>query len=158
MKKHPPSALPIEVWQQIEFIFRRHELSCLPPGSSEDGIEPHSVESTKRGVEILGRIWFLPAGCYDLHLCLSRPAFSSLASVTPEAIRNASISEACLVGRALRVTAAVPSAELFGKGLKTLDQGVVSPAVVNGFEVIPTANRLITHEEVRSLLEDTESR
>ena len=62
-----------------------------------------------------------------------------------------------LAARSQRTAGAVIS-ELVRKGLKTLGQGGVSSVMVNGFEVIPAADRVVTHEEVRSLLEDTESR
>jgi hypothetical protein len=119
MKKHPPSVFPAEVWQQIDFVFWRHELSSLPRGSTGDGVEPHSVECTKRGVEILGRIWFLPKGCYDLHLCLGRPHFSNLSSVTADAVRNLAVTEAWLDQQTLRVTAGIPRK---GKGM--VDKGM----------------------------------
>lgn len=110
MKKHHPSELSSEVWQQIEFIFWRHRLSCLPSGFTGDGVEPISIETTKRGIEIEGRIWFLPQGCYDLHLCLARPHFTNISSVTAERVTEAIVSEAWLDRKTLRVTAGVPGA------------------------------------------------
>lgn len=110
MKKHNPSELSSEVWQQIEFIFWRNELSCLPSGFTGDGIEPISIETTKRGIKIEGRIWFLPEGCYDLHLCLARPHFTNISSVTPERVTDVVVTEASLDRKTLRVTAGVPGA------------------------------------------------
>ena len=60
-----------------------------------------------------------------------------------------------LAARSQRTAGEVIS-ELVRKGLQTLGQGVVSPVVVNGFEVIPAAGRVLTQEEVRSLLEEVE--
>ena len=111
MKKHNPSELSSEVWQQIEFIFWRYELSCLPSGFTGDGIEPISIETTKRGIEIEGRIWCLPEGCYDLHLCLARPHFTNIPSVTPERVADVDVTEASLERKTLRVTAGVPGVE-----------------------------------------------
>jgi hypothetical protein len=99
-------------------------LSSLPRGSTGDGVEPHSVECTKRGVEILGRIWFLPKGCYDLHLCLGRPHFSNLSSVTADAVRNLAVTEAWLDQQTLRVTAGIPRK---GKGM--VDKGMETTAL-----------------------------
>jgi hypothetical protein len=110
MKKHNPSELSSEVWQQIEFIFWRNELSCLPSDFTGDGIEPISIKTTKRGIEIEGRIWFLPEGCYDLHLCLARPHFTNISSVTPERVTDVVVTEASLDRKTLRVTAGVPGA------------------------------------------------
>lgn len=120
MKKFPPSALPLDVWQQIELIFRRHQLSCLPRGCVVDGVVSTFIETTKRGVEIVGTVWFLPDGCYDLHLCLVRPHFMGLASITKELIREVAILEAFLDQNTLKVTAGIVNV------LDVCDQSVTS--------------------------------
>lgn len=102
MKKRPPSIFGKEIWTQIEFIFRRHDLECLPKGAACDGLDAIEVESTKLGIEIRGGIWFLPGGRgspnprFDLNLTLARPRFSSIESVTVTKLGNAAISECSL--------------------------------------------------------------
>ncbi len=96
LKTFPPSSLSSDVWKEIEFIFWRHKLDCLSD-SAYDGLDPLEIESTKRGVEIYGGVWFLGGKDasnprYEIILCLSRPRFSSLESVTVEKLRSASIS------------------------------------------------------------------
>jgi hypothetical protein len=103
LKEYPTSAFSEEIWQEIDFIFWRESVSCLPAGRTGDGVEPVNVETTKRGIEISGRISFLPEGSYDLELCLSRPDFSSIESVSVARLRQAVIVECGLEGRTLRV-------------------------------------------------------
>ena len=108
MKIHDPIRMSDEIWKEIHFLFWR-KIECLPDGASGDGIDPHEVVTTKRGIEITGKIWFLPGGWssqlpeYSLELCLSRPQFSSIEGVTAEKIRNAKIREATLVGDVLSI-------------------------------------------------------
>lgn len=110
MKKLPPSAFSAEVWKEIMFAFWRHDLESLPQGSSCDGLDPLEIESTRRGVEIRARVWFLTGGnsstnpCYELSLCLARPRFSSIESVTAEKLESAAISESVLEDGGLYVT------------------------------------------------------
>jgi hypothetical protein len=104
LKKYPTGAFTKEIWQEIEFIFWRERVSCLRPGMTGDGVDPVSIETTKRGVEISGAIWFLPEGSYALHLCLSRPGFSSIESVSVGKLRRAVITGASLEGRTLKIT------------------------------------------------------
>ena len=54
-------------------------------------------------------------------------------------------------------TAGQVISDLVRKGLRTIGQGTSSPQVVNGFEVIPAGDRVVTHELVQHLLEDTEA-
>ncbi len=74
----------------------------MPRGAAFDGLDPVEVQSTKRGVEIHGEIWFLPGGRgspnprYELNLCLARPWFSSIESVTVEKLKSSTISESAL--------------------------------------------------------------
>ena len=93
-----------EIWQEIEFIFWREQVPCLPSGTTGDGIEPVNIETTKRGVEISGTIWFLPDGSYDLSLCLLRPGFSSIESVSVSKLRRAAIVDSSLEGHTLTIT------------------------------------------------------
>lgn len=92
------------------FAFWRHDLESLPQGSSCDGLDPLEIESTRRGVEIRARVWFLTGGnsstnpCYELSLCLARPRFSSIESVTAEKLESAAISESVLEDGGLYVT------------------------------------------------------
>ena len=53
-------------------------------------------------------------------------------------------------------TAGQVISDLVRKGLKTLGQGAAAPAVMNGFEVIPAGERVITHELVQRLLEEAD--
>ena len=91
-------------------IFWRNEVDCMPQGSASDGIDPVGIESTKRGVEIHGGIWFLLGGRgspnprYELNLCLSRPRFSSIESVTADKLRSATISKSAMEDGFLSVT------------------------------------------------------
>ena len=80
-------------------IFRCQEIPCLPKGSATDGLDPEEIESTKHGVEIRGGIWVLLGGRgspnprYEVTMCLSRPRFSSMESVTVEKLQTAKVSE-----------------------------------------------------------------
>ena len=82
----------------------------MPRGAASDGLDPIEIQSTKRGVEIHGGIWFLPGGQgspnprYELNLCLARPRFSSIESVTVEKLKSANISEAALEEGLLSIT------------------------------------------------------
>lgn len=110
LKRYPASVFGEEVQREIYFIFWR-EISCLPPGAVVDGVNPEFVETTKRGVEITGSIWFLPEGCpaflregkWAFHLCLSKPGFPAIESVSVEKVRRADITDSCFDGRTLRV-------------------------------------------------------
>ena len=108
MQKHPSTVFSAEIWKELELLFRREELSCLPRYSSPDGLIPHEVETNKHGVEIHGTIWFLTGGSsnpeFTLTLLLSRPRFSSIGSVTAEELRDAIISNASLGNGHLHVT------------------------------------------------------
>jgi len=104
LKKYSASVFAKEIWQEIEFIFWRERVPCLPSGSTGDGIDPVNIETTKRGVEISGTIWFLPAGNYDLSLCLSRPGFSTIESVSVSKLRRAAITDSSLEGHTLMIT------------------------------------------------------
>ena len=80
-------------------ILCRQEIPCMPKGSATDGLDPMEIESTKHGVEIRGYIWFLPGGLgspnprYEMTMCLSRPRFSSIESVTVKKLQTATISK-----------------------------------------------------------------
>ena len=111
MKKLPPNVFSSEIWQEIELVFRRHDLECLPIGASSDGLDPLEVEATKHGVEIRGCIWFLISGQentnprFEMNLCLSRPRFSSIQSVTAAKLEEAVIEECSLIDGFLEVVA-----------------------------------------------------
>ena len=75
-----------------------------------DGIDADSIETTKRGVEISGTIWFLSTGKYALHLCLSRPGFSSIESVSVSKVRRTTITDSSLERCTLKITVAVSCA------------------------------------------------
>ncbi len=70
----------------------------MPKGSATDGLDPEEIETTKHGVEIHGGIWFLLGGRgspnprYEMTMCLSRPRFSSIESVTTNKLESATIS------------------------------------------------------------------
>ena len=91
-------------------IFWKQDLACMPRGAASDGLDPIEIQSTKRGVEIHGGIWFLPGGRgspnprYELNLCLARPRFSSIESVTAEKLKSATISQSALEGGLLSIT------------------------------------------------------
>ncbi len=82
----------------------------MPNGAATDGLDPQQIELTKLGVEIKGGIWFLLGGRdssnprYEMHMCLSRPRFSSSESVTIDKLRSASISESELEDGYLSIT------------------------------------------------------
>jgi hypothetical protein len=92
-----------EIWQEIEGIFWREGVPCLPDRAT-DGIGPEFIETTKRGVEISGVMWFLPTGRYQFSLCLSRPWFSSMESVTISKLRRTTILDCCFEGQTLSFT------------------------------------------------------
>lgn len=112
VQKYPTSAFPAEIWEEIESIFWRHEVPCLPRGAACDGLDPLEIETTKRGVEIHGGIWFLtggrgsPSPRFEVNLCLSRPRFSSIESVTVERLRTAVLFDSALEDGLLWVTVA----------------------------------------------------
>jgi len=84
----------------------------MPRGSATDGLDQFEIESTKRGVEVRGVIWFLLGGGgspnprYELNLCLSRPRFSSIESVTADKLRSSIVSESDFEDGFLSVTIA----------------------------------------------------
>jgi hypothetical protein len=104
LKKHSTSAFTEDIWREIDFIFWRELVPCLPSGVTPDGIDPVTIETTKRGVEITGTMSLLPAGSYDLALCLSRPGFSSIESVSVSKLRRAAITDSSLKGHTLMIT------------------------------------------------------
>jgi hypothetical protein len=108
VKTHNLSSLPEDAWKEIDFIFWRNEVPCLPRGSTGDGFLPENIETTKRGVEIYGRMTFLDggSGCFEhpMVLCLSRPRFTSIESLLPKKIRTATISKAEFDGDTLCIT------------------------------------------------------
>jgi hypothetical protein len=99
LKKFPPSAFSKDIWIAIEMILRREEIECMPKGSATDGLDPEEIESTKHGVEIRGGIWFLLGGRsdpnprYEMTMCLSRPRFPSIESVTVDKLQSATVSD-----------------------------------------------------------------
>lgn len=110
MKRQAPNVLSNEVWTELETLFWNQQVP-LPSGTASwDGFDIDEVESTKRGVEIRGGIWVLPGGPgspnprYDLHLCLARPRFSSIASVSVDKLKGAVISGSKLEGSRLYLT------------------------------------------------------
>lgn len=111
MKQHPTTVLSAEIWKEIEAIFWRHDLSCMPRGAACDGLEPIHIETTKEGVVIHGRMWFLMGGKdstnprFELILLLARPRFSSIQSVTARKLRSASIFHSSLENDLLRIKA-----------------------------------------------------
>ncbi len=110
LKKHPPNTLSKDIWQEIEMIFWRQKLTCLPTGSAIDGLIPHEIESTKRGIEIHGEIWFLTGGKgapnsrYNLNLYLCRPRFSSIESLTTKKLNSSTITESYIENGLLNIT------------------------------------------------------
>jgi len=106
LKTYPTSAFASEVWRELDFIFWREHVPCLPAGLTPDGIEPVAIETTKRGVEITGTMSFLPTGSYALGLCLSRPSFPSVESVSAAKLRTSTITDASLDGERLRISVA----------------------------------------------------
>ena len=110
MKKYPKSVFAEDIWKEIDFIFWRERVPCLPSGMAGDGIDADSIETTKRSVEISGTIWFLPTGKYELHLCLSRPSFSSIESVSVSKVRRTTVTDSSLEGRNLKITVTVSCA------------------------------------------------
>ncbi|WP_395737154.1 hypothetical protein [Prosthecobacter sp.] len=104
MKQYPTSAFSIEVWREIYGIFWRERIPCLPSDVTPDGIDPVAIETTKRGVEITGMMSFLESKSCPLRLCLSRPVFSSVESVSVAKLRASTISDASLEGKRLSVS------------------------------------------------------
>ena len=110
MHKHSPSAFTDEIWKEIEGIFRRHSVPCMPRGAACDGLDPIEIETTKMGVEVHGGIWFLTGGSgspsprFELNLCLSRPRYSSIESVTVAKLQTAVVSDSSLEDEVLCIT------------------------------------------------------
>jgi hypothetical protein len=106
VKTYPTSAFASEVWRELYFVFRRERVPCLPADLTPDGIEPVTIETTKRGVEIIGTMSFLPSGSCALDLCLLRPCFSSVESVSVAKLRTSTITDASLDGQRLSISVA----------------------------------------------------
>ena len=108
MKDYPLSILSKECWREIDFFFRLCEIPCIDKGSSGDGFIAENIETNKRGVEITGVMTFLggKTGYFEnrMVLCLSKPQFSSVQSITPEKIANAILAEAYIEGKLLYIT------------------------------------------------------
>lgn len=106
VKTYPTSAFAIEVWRELDFVFWRELIPGLPVGLTPDGIEAVTIETTKRGVEIIGTMSFIPSGSFALYLCLSRPGFSSVESVSVAKLRTSTITGASLDGQRLSISVA----------------------------------------------------
>lgn len=69
------------------------------PEGEPDGLEPVEIECTKRGVELRGGLGFFPDGprstnpTYGFNLCLARPRFTTLESVTLDRVRSLTVRE-----------------------------------------------------------------
>lgn len=97
LKKYPPSLLSKDIWHEIEILFWNGDVPCMPEGAP-DGLDPVEIECTKRGVELRGGLWFLPDGPrgspnprYGFNLCLARPRFTTIGSVTLDRIRSVTV-------------------------------------------------------------------
>ena len=108
MKKHPKTVFAEDIWKEIDFIFWRERVPCLPSGTTPDGIEPVWVEATKRGIEISGTMSFLPTGSYPLYLCLSKSGFLTIESVSVSKLRRAVVVDSSLENRVLKITVSDP--------------------------------------------------
>jgi hypothetical protein len=104
LKKYPTTAFASEVWRELDFIFWRERVPCLPAGFTPDGIEPVTIETAKRGIEISGTMSLLPSGSCELDLCLLRPSFSSVESVSVAKLRTSTIIDASLDGQRLMIS------------------------------------------------------
>lgn len=110
MKRHPPTAFSADLWSELEGVFWRHPVPCMPKGSACDGLDPVAIETTKLGVEVRGGIWFLvggpgsPSPRFELNLCLSRPRFSSMESVSISKLRTATVSDSTLENGLVSIT------------------------------------------------------
>ena len=78
MKKQPPSIFSKDIWREVEMVFWRQELSCMPKEAATDGLD----------------------------LCLARPRFSSIESVTVEKLRVSTITESDFEDGFLSITIA----------------------------------------------------
>ena len=110
MKQYPTSELGREIWKEISLLLAGSHLQCLPQDWALDGEIPLGIETTKRGVVIRMDVWFLTGGNpqlnpqLEMELCLARPRFSTLQSVTVEKVRASNVEHSCLDGKALHVT------------------------------------------------------
>jgi hypothetical protein len=105
LKKYPLNAFSDDLWEEIYSTFRRQHVPCLPRESAADSLDRHEIQTTKRGIEISGKISFLPkCQWYPLKLCLASPNFSSLEGVTIAKLRRAAIVDSHLEGGTLSVT------------------------------------------------------
>ena len=106
MNEYPTSAIPPKTWQEIDFIFRRHEII---QGFSGDGFIPENITTNKYGIEIIGKIALMNIHSYLEHritLHFARPNFSSIESLTPKKLRNVEIIAAKFEGNMLYVSVA----------------------------------------------------
>ena len=92
-----PSTFGSAIWSEIEAVFSVRRIAAFPLGWSCDGLIPSEVEATKRGIEVRGEIWFLvggrgsPSRRWELQVCLRRPRFASMATVSVENIKAAEV-------------------------------------------------------------------
>ena len=107
MKLYSTNSITEDVWSTIDKFFRFTELPCLPQGHSADGFLPETIESTKLGIQITGRMTFLggQSGYFEHQgiLYLSKPHFSSIENITVKKIENAQLKEAFLVNNFLHI-------------------------------------------------------
>ena len=80
------------------------ELSALPKGYTFEGFILDHLETTKRGIELHGEIWFMDGvPSYRAHIYLCRPTFSSVASATEAKVLKAEVLESVLLDGTLEV-------------------------------------------------------
>ena len=103
MRTYPFTAIEDDAWKSIEMVFWRHEIPCLPKGSSGDGFDPKRIETNKYGVEIFGNMTFLRGGG-SMVLCFLRPTINSVASITSKKVEPADLKDAYFENEVLVVS------------------------------------------------------
>lgn len=108
MRTYPFTAIEDDAWKSIEMVFWRHEIPCLPKGSSGDGFDPKRIETNKYGVEIFGNMTFLRGGgsmfAHKMALCFLRPTFNSVASIRAKKVETANLKDAYFENEVLVVS------------------------------------------------------
>jgi len=98
MKFYPLTAMDEGSSKALHCLLLGAELSALPKGYIFESFILDHLETTKRGIELRGEIWFMDGvPSYRAHICLCRPAFTSVASATEAKVLKAEVLESVLL-------------------------------------------------------------
>ncbi|MEM7147982.1 MAG: hypothetical protein AAF591_22955 [Verrucomicrobiota bacterium] len=104
MKSYPLNAMDEGSSKALHCLLLGAELSALPKGYTFEGFILDHLETTKRGIELHGEIWFMNGvPSYRAHIYLCRPTFASVASATEAKLLKAEVLESVLVDSTLEI-------------------------------------------------------